>query len=312
MAFPDVRTNSDGNASAAFAAACAANGVSIAGLNAVSQLQLVLANLLTSFPPVPSVLPGSLTVTTWLSVGGDQDGVAAFAGDRYSHVLLALGFDASGTNPRNPLVNPHQVGAYSAMTGNSYVNAPGGGPTGGFVAGFETAIGVKGTSITLPRAVGYSLGAVSVSGSGTTVQRTIGVMSNDETVGTSGNAFIADFTDSVTFVGNWFFHYSGALASYLGGALTVVGAMTTGADYQFANDGFGLLSSDAVRFIRYTTASGTQLDTNNKALIVAHPSIRNTIGANGAATALTANPLGYLDITIGATSAQIPYYTRGA
>ncbi len=39
---------------------------------------------------------------------------------------------------------------------------------------------------------------------------------------------------------------------------------------------------------------------------------RTTIGANGAATALTAAPLGYLDVYIGTTAAQIPYYNRGA
>lgn len=41
-------------------------------------------------------------------------------------------------------------------------------------------------------------------------------------------------------------------------------------------------------------------------------SVRTTIGANGAATALTANPLGYVDINVAGTIAQIPYYNRGA
>lgn len=39
---------------------------------------------------------------------------------------------------------------------------------------------------------------------------------------------------------------------------------------------------------------------------------RTTIGANGAASALTANPLGYLDAYVAGTAVQIPYYTRGA
>ncbi len=42
------------------------------------------------------------------------------------------------------------------------------------------------------------------------------------------------------------------------------------------------------------------------------PGTRTTIGANGAATALTANPLGYVDIVIGGVNCQIPYYNRGA
>ncbi len=39
------------------------------------------------------------------------------------------------------------------------------------------------------------------------------------------------------------------------------------------------------------------------------PTTATTIGANGAATALTANPVGYLIINLGNTSVQIPYYT---
>jgi hypothetical protein len=39
---------------------------------------------------------------------------------------------------------------------------------------------------------------------------------------------------------------------------------------------------------------------------------RSTIGANGAASALTALPLGYLDIMVAGVTAQIPYYNRGA
>lgn len=40
--------------------------------------------------------------------------------------------------------------------------------------------------------------------------------------------------------------------------------------------------------------------------------VRTTIGANGGATGLTALPLGYLDIDVAGTIAQIPYYNRGA
>jgi hypothetical protein len=39
---------------------------------------------------------------------------------------------------------------------------------------------------------------------------------------------------------------------------------------------------------------------------------RTTIGATGAASALPANPLGYLDWYVGSTAVAIPYYTRGA
>lgn len=43
-------------------------------------------------------------------------------------------------------------------------------------------------------------------------------------------------------------------------------------------------------------------------LTLGSPTTQTTIGANGAATALTANPVGYLTINIGNSSYQIPYY----
>lgn len=38
------------------------------------------------------------------------------------------------------------------------------------------------------------------------------------------------------------------------------------------------------------------------------PTTFTTIGANGAASALTANPVGYIVFNVGNTSYQIPYY----
>ncbi len=43
-------------------------------------------------------------------------------------------------------------------------------------------------------------------------------------------------------------------------------------------------------------------------LVLASPITQTTIGANGAATALTANPVGYLTVMIGNTAYQLPYY----
>lgn len=43
-------------------------------------------------------------------------------------------------------------------------------------------------------------------------------------------------------------------------------------------------------------------------LTLASPTTQTTIGANGAATALTANPVGYLTIMVGNTAYQLPYY----
>lgn len=43
-------------------------------------------------------------------------------------------------------------------------------------------------------------------------------------------------------------------------------------------------------------------------LTLASPTTQTTIGANGAATALTANPVGYITINIGNATYQLPYY----
>lgn len=43
-------------------------------------------------------------------------------------------------------------------------------------------------------------------------------------------------------------------------------------------------------------------------LTLASPTTQTTIGANGAATALTANPVGYVTVMIGDTPYQIPYF----
>jgi hypothetical protein len=43
-------------------------------------------------------------------------------------------------------------------------------------------------------------------------------------------------------------------------------------------------------------------------LTLASPTTFTTVGANGAATALTANPVGYVTVMIGNTAYQMPYY----
>lgn len=43
-------------------------------------------------------------------------------------------------------------------------------------------------------------------------------------------------------------------------------------------------------------------------LTLASPTTFTTVGSNGTASALTANPVGYLVVMIGNTAYQIPYY----
>lgn len=78
-------------------------------------------------------------------------------------------------------------------------------------------------------------------------------------------------------------------------------------------------SSNTLRFTAGGTAmflmnpaGGITMDLVSRELSLLNPSTRTTIGANGAASALTALPVGYIDIDIGGSNYQIPYYTRGA
>lgn len=43
-------------------------------------------------------------------------------------------------------------------------------------------------------------------------------------------------------------------------------------------------------------------------LTLASPTTFTTIGANGTASALTANPVGYIVVMVGNTAYQLPYY----
>jgi hypothetical protein len=43
-------------------------------------------------------------------------------------------------------------------------------------------------------------------------------------------------------------------------------------------------------------------------LTLASPTTFTTVGSNGAASALTANPVGYVTVMIGNTAYQMPYY----
>lgn len=80
---------------------------------------------------------------------------------------------------------------------------------------------------------------------------------------------------------------------------------------------FNVLASGAITTASTITAGGAvtlggTATTSGAGVISLGGVTRTTIGANGAATALTAAPLGYLDVYIAGTAAQIPFYNRGA
>lgn len=130
------------------------------------------------------------------------------AGEHYNHVMLAIGYgDTTSTEA-------HQVGAWSLVKGNRFTDG-----SGGFIAGFESGLGTTPGYQTVPLITNFSVASMD-KGAGTTITRTIGFGTFDETAGTN-NACIAPGNDE--FTGNYFIHYNGARESYLGGKLSLAG-----------------------------------------------------------------------------------------
>lgn len=154
----------------------------------------------------------SPTDNSFISAGG-----LTIGGGAYGHVLIAAGLDDGRANHGNPLTEIHQVSFYTALHGNSGASG-----AGSFVAGFETALGTQAGSFTVELITNYSTGTMS-KGAGTTITRTIGMSTYDETAGTH-NASIADY--SATFTGNWFIYTPSVRPSYFGGAITSGGIVT--------------------------------------------------------------------------------------
>jgi hypothetical protein len=188
------------------------------------------------------------------------DGVLAVGGDHYNHVLLAVGYND------HPLTQPHQVGVYSAVSGNDNVASP----ADGFVCGFETALKTDAGSFTLPLLAHFAQGSVT-KGAGTTIERTVCLKVVDESAGTH-NACIAK--DGSTFTGNWFINYEGTRASYLGGALAIGGDLTMSGASEIQND-----ATD--QFIRLRGGTSGSTGGNIICFGPTHASASNTVQVNG-------------------------------
>jgi hypothetical protein len=95
--------------------------------------------------------------------------------------------------------------------------------------------------------------------------------------------------------------------------------VTTGAsagDIVIANSSFlkgvNAAGTNTLRMIYVDSSNRLCLDANSLGFVIANPSLRTTIGANGAAAALTALPVTYVDVTIAGQPYQLPLYNRGA
>lgn len=211
-----------------------------------------------------STLTGAVTMAHTLSVTGvDGGGTAAFSGDFYNHAMVTVGYIIGG-GQQNTLSSNHQVGVLVGLQGNA--NALG---VGSFVSGIETQVGTLQSSGTVDAIACFQAGAIATSGA--TITCTRGLGTHDETVG-ANNAAIAD--NGTVFAGNWFIYYPNARASWLGGALTVVGQMTTQHDLKFddANAGHGLYSTNNTRVLAVYNAG------------VSIPNVTGAIALAGTAT----------------------------
>jgi hypothetical protein len=129
-------------------------------------------------------------------------GGAAIGGDWYNNVVLSVGLNG------NTLSQTHQVGVYSALHANSFADG-----AGSFNGGFETAIGTQAGAFTIEKVANFAIGSIG-KGAGSTITRTWGLSTHDETAGTY-NATIAIF-DAV-FVDDYFIYYTGTRKSVLAG-----------------------------------------------------------------------------------------------
>lgn len=164
------------------------------------------------YDQIDDMFSNGLELGDYLEVTGDANGVAAFAGDRYSHVLVAAGLNA------NPLTAIHQVGFYAAHQANSSVNG-----ASGFVAGFESAIGLAAGSYTVGKMAAFAVGQMGPFGAGAAATRTWNFSAVEVTAGVN-NAVMANW--DATFTGNWWLYYAGSLPSRLGGGDLIVGTET--------------------------------------------------------------------------------------
>ena len=68
--------------------------------------------------------------------------------------------------------------------------------------------------------------------------------------------------------------------------------------------------ASTLRALSVDSSNRTVVDVNSIEIFIANAHIQTTIGANGAASALTANPVGYLKVNVGGNNRLIPFYDQ--
>lgn len=179
---------------------------------------------------------------------------------------------------------------------------------------FRTAPTTAAAAFTLASLTHYYISNVSI-GAGSAITNQYGYFSEGLTGATNNYAF---FASSSAASGAWNYYASGTAANYFAGRTGIGGAVTSTAQFGVTNnqsatdvtvfyknyaaqtaDSFKMQNSAGSDIFALTPAGWIKYISGNTA---------TTVGAAGAASALPANPTGYLKIDIGGTEYKVPYY----
>jgi hypothetical protein len=207
----------------------------------------LLTALLISGPALAQTIPFNVVDPSGISRFGVNNANVSVLGDVHPSVALAVGYNS------NRLISNHQVGVYVPLLGNAYT-----GGSYGYVIGYETALGTASGNYHPSRVVSFLVGGIA-KGAGTSIGQTIGLVTEDETVG-DANASIADFNN--TFTGNWFINYAGTRASHLNGDLILgdnnnVPILRFAAYYPYTSE--GVIYRSGNNLLIATTGIGTRV-----------------------------------------------------
>lgn len=277
MAFPAVTYTDNASAGAGLTNNAAQAGLSLTGLQPLAQLQSVVANLLADDPTTVDTPAGNVVHGTFgANITPADTGIYSFP----AQVGIGLAGAADRMLRVGATVTASAGVAQGIVIGGTYVATAnsdvltGIAVGGAFTPGAFTGLQIKGVSVAAFTVATF-----------TTPADPVGFDVGIITATGATNAF-----------GHRIAPPTGATNNYLI-AHTTPATFNVNAAGQVSATIIDVTGAPGVAAASHVTFGGVT---------------RTTIGANGAATALTANPLGYIDINVAGTIAQIPYYNRGA
>lgn len=145
MAFPSVTTTHDADASAAFVSAAQAAGLNIGGLNAIAQLQLVLANTFANLAPSAQVPAANVQPGTFATGAFVFPGALTVAGTLTPQVLVDISGASAGQvkfpAAQNPSSNANTLDDYEEGVWTPVYQLAGGSVTYSTQTGSYTKVG---------------------------------------------------------------------------------------------------------------------------------------------------------------------------